>query len=137
MWQPYELELSHLPAFCVVGKDMWRAVVPLVCFYIVEKHQPDRVLRQFGLMQDIPIDVDTNERLHGIDLRGKVDRNWRVVHAVHIHRWGNRYQLVCHAPALIGDIPCDHRYFRWYRRITRKYIDRMSALFDSLVMCSS
>lgn len=90
MWQPYESELSHLPAFCVAGKDMWRAVVPLVCFYIVEKHQPDRVLRQFGLMQDIPADVDTNERLHGIDLRGKVDRNWRrVVHAVHIHRWGN------------------------------------------------
>nr|POE59806.1 serine/threonine-protein phosphatase 7 long form like [Quercus suber] len=57
---------------------MWSAVVPLACFCIVEKHQPDRVLRQFGLVQDIPIDVDTNERLHGIDLRGKVDRNWRI-----------------------------------------------------------
>lgn len=96
--------------------------MPLVCFCIVEKHQPDRVLRQFGLMQDIPVDVDTNEQLHGIDLR-EVDRNWRVEHAVHIHQWGNRYQLVCHALALIGDMPCDHRYFRWYRRITRKYID--------------
>lgn len=77
MWQPYESELSPLPAFCVAGKDMWSAVVPLACFCMVEKHQPDRVLHQFGLMQDIPIDVDTNERLHGIDLRGKVDRNWR------------------------------------------------------------
>lgn len=122
MWQPYESESSHLPAFCVAGKDMWRAVVPLVCFCVVEKHQLDRVLRQFGLMQDIPVDVDTNEQLHGIDLR-EVDRNWRVEHAVHIHQWGNRYQLVCHALALIGDMPCDHRYFRWYRRITRKYID--------------
>ena len=34
------------------------ATVPLVCFHIIEKHTPDRVVRQFGTIQEIPYDVD-------------------------------------------------------------------------------
>ena len=33
---------------------------------------PDRVVRQFGMIQEIPNDVDTDTVLHAIDLRGKV-----------------------------------------------------------------
>ena len=55
---------------------MWTATVPLVCFHIIEKHTPDRVVRQFGMIQAIPHDVDTDEVLHKINLRGKVGVNW-------------------------------------------------------------
>uniref|UniRef100_A0A7N2MYQ3 Aminotransferase-like plant mobile domain-containing protein n=1 Tax=Quercus lobata TaxID=97700 RepID=A0A7N2MYQ3_QUELO len=72
VWQPYETELAHLPAFCVVGRDVWTAKVPLVCFWLVEKHTLDRVLRQFGMVQEIPPYVDTDDTLHDIDLRGKI-----------------------------------------------------------------
>ena len=63
---------------------MWRSRVPLICFWLVEFHLPNRVLRQFGLKQEQPEDADTNHNLHKIDVRGKVDKNWRVEHAVHI-----------------------------------------------------
>ena len=75
MWQAYEADLGQLPAFCVVGRDVWTARVPLVCFCIVETHHPNCVLRQFGLAQKEPAHVEYNARLHAIDLRGKVDKN--------------------------------------------------------------
>ena len=49
--------------------------VPLVCFCIVETHHPDCVLRQFGLVQEQPDHVVYDDRLHRIDLRGKVKKN--------------------------------------------------------------
>ena len=71
MWQPYEVELEDLPLWCIAGKAVWMAMVPLICFHIIEKHTPDHVVRQFGMIQEIPRDVDTDEVLHKIDLRGR------------------------------------------------------------------
>ncbi|KAL0002036.1 hypothetical protein SO802_015817 [Lithocarpus litseifolius] len=48
---PYEVDLGYLHAFCIPGRDMWTARMPLVCFCIVETHHPGCVLRQFGLAQ--------------------------------------------------------------------------------------
>ena len=50
--------------------------MPLVCFWLVEKHIPDRVVRQFGMIQEILPYVDTDDAFHDIDLRGKIDVNW-------------------------------------------------------------
>ena len=47
-------------------------MVPFVCFHLVEIHTLDRVVRQFGMIQEIPHHVDTDIVLHAIDLRGKV-----------------------------------------------------------------
>ncbi|KAL5130685.1 Serine/threonine-protein phosphatase 7 long form [Glycine soja] len=55
VWEPYTATvMAALPPICVVGSVAWFAVVPLICFHVVEWHQPDRVLRQFGLQQPIP-----------------------------------------------------------------------------------
>ena len=43
--------------------------MPLVCFWLVEKHILDRVVCQFGMVQEIPPYVDTDDALHDIDLR--------------------------------------------------------------------
>ena len=137
MWQPYEAILGCLLAFYVAVRDMWKAIVLLVCFYIVETHYPDRVLRRFGLVRAEPICVETSVRLHAIDLRGKVDKNWTEVHAAYIEEWDTRQQRVCHAPPQIGKMPRNHAYNRWYRPITRKYVDHNSAKLDIMVMCSN
>nr|POF19632.1 serine/threonine-protein phosphatase 7 long form like [Quercus suber] len=84
VWEPYKDELAHLPPFCVAGRDIWTTRVPLVCFWLVEKHTPDCVLRQFGMVQEIPPYVDTDEAIHAIDLRGKITVNWRDKHYGHI-----------------------------------------------------
>nr|POE85661.1 putative alpha-mannosidase [Quercus suber] len=50
VWQPYEAELAQLLALCVAGRDVWTTKVPLVCFWLVEKHTPDHVVLQFGMI---------------------------------------------------------------------------------------
>ena len=92
MWQPYEVELKDLPPWYVAGRAVWTATVSLVRFHLVEKHTSDRVVRQFGMIHEIPLDVDTDTVLHDIDLRGKVDIDWMRKHAGHIMEWGNRLQ---------------------------------------------
>ncbi|KAK9996575.1 hypothetical protein SO802_021261 [Lithocarpus litseifolius] len=134
MWQPYEADLGRLPAFCVAGRDTWTARVPLVCFCIVETHHPDCVLRQFGLAQERPDHVVYDHRLHRIDLRGKVEKNWREEHGPYILTWDIKQQRLCHAPPQIGEMPRDHAYYRWYRSVTRKYVDRNSAKLDIMVI---
>ncbi|KAF3967255.1 hypothetical protein CMV_008721 [Castanea mollissima] len=121
VWQPYEAELEDLPLWCVAGRAMWTATVPLVCFHLVEKHTPNRVVRQFGMIQEIPYDVDTDTVLHAIDLRGKVGVDWMRKHAGHIREWGNRLQQCCEA--VLGDMPPQHEYFDWFKRVTRRFID--------------
>ncbi|KAK9990849.1 hypothetical protein SO802_025834 [Lithocarpus litseifolius] len=133
MWQPYEADLGRLPAFCVAGRDTWTARVPLMCFCIVETHHPDRVLRQFGLAQERPDHVVYDHRLHRIDLRGKVEKNWREEHGPYILTWGLRQQRLCHAPPQIGEMPRNHAYYRWYRPVTRKYVDRNNAKLDIMI----
>ena len=100
---------------------MWTAMVPLVCFHLVEIHTLDRVVRQFGMIQEIPRDVDTDTVLHAIDLRGKVGVDWMRKHAMHIMEWGNRLQQRCEA--VLGDMPPQHEYFGWFKRVTRRFID--------------
>ncbi|KAK9998988.1 hypothetical protein SO802_018591 [Lithocarpus litseifolius] len=124
VWQPYEAELEDLPPWCVTGKAVW-ITVSLVCFHLIEKHTPDRVIRQFGMIQEIPHHVDTDTVLHEIDLRGKVGVDWTRKHAGHIIEWGNRLQRRCEA--VLGDMPPQHEYFDWFTRVTRRFIDRPGA----------
>ena len=106
MWQPYEADLGCLLAFCVARRDTWMARVPLVCFCIVKRHHPDRVLRQFGLAQQPPNNVVYDDRLHGIDLGGKVGKNWKDEHGPYTYGccacawgcsscWFNLLPIVC------------------------------------------
>ena len=131
MWQLYEAHFDDLPPWCVAGRAVWTAMVPLVCFHLVERHTPDRVVRQFGRIQEIPRDVDTDRVLHGIDLRGKIGVNWMQKHAVHILEWGNR--LYRRSKAVLGDMPPQHEYHDWLKRVTRRFIDRPGVVVTLLV----
>ena len=131
MWQPYEAHFDDLLLWCVAGRAVWTTTVPLVCFHLVEIHTLDRVVRQFGMIQEISCNVDTNRVLHGIDLRGKIGVNWMQKHAMHIPEWGNRLYRRCEA--VLGDMPPQHEYHDWFKRVTRRFIDRLGAVVTLLV----
>ena len=51
---------------CTEEAHLWRIRAPLICFYAVEFHLPQRVMRQFGLYQETPPPYkDTDVVLHG------------------------------------------------------------------------
>ncbi|XP_028206329.1 serine/threonine-protein phosphatase 7 long form homolog [Glycine soja] len=90
VWEPYTpTVMAALSPICVVGSVAWFAVVPLICFHVVECHQPDRVLRQFRLQQPIPECASQPQNLHGITLKGKQDENWFHLLAPMISQWNN------------------------------------------------
>ena len=92
---------------------------------------PSRVVRQFGMIQEIPNDVDTDTVLHAIDLRGKVGVDWMRKHALHLLHWGNCLERCCQA--VLGDMPPQHQYFEWFKRVTRRFIDVSSATLIIMV----
>ncbi|XP_027362491.1 serine/threonine-protein phosphatase 7 long form homolog [Abrus precatorius] len=76
IWQLYSIDLiNSLPAICREGMDLWRVVVPLICFQVCEWHQPDRVMRQFGMVQHIPRAPYQPDALHELTLRRKATKN--------------------------------------------------------------
>ena len=87
--------------------------MPLIYFWIVEDHHPERVFRQFGMKQVPPDIVDTSVHLHKISLQGKLDKDWVQEHAVdkdlvqehavYIDRWTHRKEHIADALALDGD----------------------------------
>ena len=89
---------------------MWRSTIPLICFWLVEFHLLDRVLRQFGLKQEQPRDANTNRDLYKIDVRAKVEKNWSVEHAVHFQKWNDHGEYICNAFRMEEVMSCHHPY---------------------------
>ena len=76
VWEPYTTNvMSVLPPICLVGSVAWCAMVSLICFQVIECHQPDIVLRQFGMQQPILRCPSQPFNIHDITLKGKHDEN--------------------------------------------------------------
>ena len=93
----------------------------LICFDKAERHLPNRCLRQYGMLQSIPEDVERWERKSrgvdgGIDLSGKMESE--------LNEWRDRgLQIVD------GDEGVEEsEYMQWYLNITRRFIGRPISL---------
>jgi hypothetical protein len=72
-WEPYGrgrdfgyARTFELNPACLADQCLWQMRCPLICFWAVEHHMPQRVMRQFGLFQVNPPDwKDTDKLLHG------------------------------------------------------------------------
>ena len=86
MWQPYEAELGHLPTFCRRKGRMDGEGA--ACMFLASRETytgPCCSSVRDGTRT--PPYVDTDEALHAIDLRGKMEVNWRDRHYGHIRVW--------------------------------------------------
>ena len=71
LWEPYIGEsVAHLPDICLANQEIWQTMSPLIFFVTVERHRLERVLRQFGLHQGIPLSCSLEQELHLVDRRG-------------------------------------------------------------------
>ncbi|KAL0364529.1 UNVERIFIED_CONTAM: hypothetical protein Sangu_0550500 [Sesamum angustifolium] len=96
IWQPYDMESNVIMAY--VGDfnpQLWISICPLIFYIIVEMHHPERVLCQFGMMQNIPNQADTRDMsLHKITRSNRTGTDWVLQHILYITRWQRRYDTV-------------------------------------------
>ncbi|WOG82990.1 hypothetical protein DCAR_0519795 [Daucus carota subsp. sativus] len=125
-WQPYtEDVLANLSEHCTEGSEIWCYKGPLICFHIVEPHLPDRCMRQFGKVQEIPVNEEYSKALHEINLQGKQSTNWISMHEQHITHWNHRQEhligVIAHSGVGVVD-----GYYEWYTNITRRFHTRIA-----------
>ncbi|KAL0299196.1 UNVERIFIED_CONTAM: hypothetical protein Sradi_6579400 [Sesamum radiatum] len=97
IWQPYDMESNVIMAYAGdFNPQLWRSICPLIFYAIVEMHHPERVLRQFGMMQNIPDQPDTRDMsLHKITRSNRTGTDWVLQQILYITRWQRRYDTMC------------------------------------------
>ena len=97
--------------------------MPLICFNIVEVHLPERVLRQYGLVQGIPPLCDTKPVLYLILRKNQGTTNWMEINWRQITRWDRRLELLAQgAPIDVHGAPTTPDYMPWFLSITRRWM---------------
>lgn len=129
-WCPYS-NISHtvVPENILNTLILGRSKTMLICFDKAERHLPDRVLRQFGMNQTIPQEVQRWERKSrgvdgGVDLSAKMESE--------LNEWSNRHLHVVEAEEYVKE----SAYMQWYWNITRRLVGRpipISSEFQRMV----
>ncbi|KAL0435715.1 UNVERIFIED_CONTAM: Serine/threonine-protein phosphatase 7 long form [Sesamum radiatum] len=88
IWQPHDMDSDRIMAYAAdFTLELWRSTCPLIFYAIVEIHHPERVLRQFGMRQNIPEMPDSRDMtLHQISRKARTGTDWGVQHILHIRR---------------------------------------------------
>nr|XP_051208164.1 serine/threonine-protein phosphatase 7 long form homolog [Lolium perenne] len=129
-WEPYGTyyrigagmpDLNHK---CLEEARFWRMRCPLICMWLVEYHQPHRVMRQFGLYQECPPQwQDTDHALHRLDRqRQRKITNWPVHHSGHVTAFQHCLEAIQNAgPVEIvpHDLAAFNNYLQWFHESTR------------------
>ncbi|MED6211255.1 hypothetical protein PIB30_071934 [Stylosanthes scabra] len=89
-----------------LGAEVWRALVPMILFHIVEYHQPDRTM---------------------------TDEVWHVTHAAYIHKLDTRRERIQIGTPLEAPLISTSEYMKWYRRNAQRWIGRSSASLGQVV----
>lgn len=101
---------SHLGLCHYVG--------PLICFWIVEWHAPERVARQHGYRQEVPPPIlpPLSDRLHDLVHDKKSEgTDWVTKHADYLAMWENREERCAEFQIGFTEGPWDH-YLAWFNR---------------------
>ncbi|KAL0347889.1 UNVERIFIED_CONTAM: putative mitochondrial import inner membrane translocase subunit TIM21 [Sesamum calycinum] len=122
--QPYDMESNVIMAYAGdFNPQLWRSICPLIFYAIVEMHHPKRVLRQFGMMQNIPDQPDTRDMsLHKITRSNRTGTDWILQHILYIIRWQRRYDTVIQRQPISNRRDTDRGYWEWYNNITRHFV---------------
>ena len=121
IWLPYRdyenitdyIDDSDVPLF--------RSNTVLISYWIVERHNPERVMKQFGLEQIVPPRFQRPFPRTEIIPKGENKRE--KIRAVYFGLWNKRMDSITYGEE--GDAgPHNDGYLKWYRSITRNRIGR-------------
>ncbi|XP_054780055.1 protein MAIN-LIKE 2-like isoform X1 [Prosopis cineraria] len=124
-WLPYrDMDCTAIPEDIRASLMLRASRTMLLCFDKAERHLPDRCLRQFGMCQTIPKEVQQWERKsrivdHGVDLLGKMD--------LALKEWSERWLYIMGSDDSVNE----DEYMQWYQKITRRYIGRVTSSLES------
>ncbi|KAL0396034.1 UNVERIFIED_CONTAM: protein MAIN-LIKE 1 [Sesamum calycinum] len=124
IWQTYDMESDVIMAYAEdFNPQLWRSICPLIFYAIVEMHHPERVLRQFGMIQNIPDQPDTRDmNLHKITRSNRTGTDWVLQHILYITRCQSRYDTVIQRQPISNRRDTDRGYWEWYNNITRHFV---------------
>ncbi|KAK5844835.1 hypothetical protein PVK06_000976 [Gossypium arboreum] len=123
-WTPYEDPAIRavIPNEYLQNPNAWYVKVPLVNFAIVEMHQLERVLRQFGFRQPIPVAPEVLDDHHKIDLR-QLHTDWPRFWSHYIQMWEDRYDYIpTREPIIVPELACVPKYMPWFRIHGKPYL---------------
>jgi Plant mobile domain len=115
-WRPYDYYLDLLPARVHSDQPYWLARVPMIHFWMISWHYPERVMRQFELFQTTPPPDPHHwtelKRLNQIVHSSRQRDDWSVKHRVYVDMWQR--------PEFIQETrpydPSQHRRYRqWFQ----------------------
>jgi hypothetical protein len=52
----------QVPPIVEAEKHLWQSNVPMILYFVVEHHLPQRVMKQFGRKQDFPLQHESTSR---------------------------------------------------------------------------
>ncbi|KAM5584603.1 protein MAIN-LIKE 2-like [Rosa sericea] len=129
-WLPYR-DLDYSPEM----EDFKESLIlrasetVLICFDKAERHLPDRCLRQFGMLQPIPKDVQRWERKirfsdQGLDVTKETILQLKGKNQAELKEWMDRRLHIIKDEESVDE----SMYMEWYERITRKFVGRPESL---------
>ncbi|XP_022031223.1 serine/threonine-protein phosphatase 7 long form homolog [Helianthus annuus] len=125
IWTRYDDVIGRLPEICTSGSSSWRSTCPLIYWENVEHHYPQRVMRQFGMVQhippSIPLTVEELARLHKTTWIGKTGWDWTIRHDVYVYAWYHRHDSVVEGET-ITSYPVIDDYMSWFMNHTVLYL---------------
>ncbi|KAL0408117.1 UNVERIFIED_CONTAM: Serine/threonine-protein phosphatase 7 long form [Sesamum radiatum] len=133
IWQPYDMDSDRIMAYAAdFTPELWRSTCPLIFYAIVEIHHPERVLRQFGMRQNIPEMPDSRDMtLHQISRKARTGTDWGVQHILHIRRWQRRRDTIVNRPPISNERHTERGYWNDVEGLSR-LLDRYDATLDNI-----
>ncbi|KAL0404487.1 UNVERIFIED_CONTAM: hypothetical protein Sradi_2089500 [Sesamum radiatum] len=121
IWTPYLHGLPELQSLLAYAmRTPWNIRCPLIHYFIVEMHHVERVLRKFGMIQDIhPNPLVSERHLHQIDRRGRHGEDWAAFHRDYILKWNDVHSLTVVRPEVGNRRATVPDYMNWYHQISR------------------
>ncbi|KAD2804726.1 hypothetical protein E3N88_38103 [Mikania micrantha] len=124
-WTPYDSIMERLPFICRNGEASWTCECFLILWEVVEPHHSSRVMRQFGLLQNIPnpipLTMNQHHTIHNLNRGGKLNKDWLRHHQQYVSSWNQRLTNTIDGQHVPTPTVSDD-YMRWYRSRTVLYI---------------